>query len=109
MLKTTGLALAISVCLCGNAAVKAAQTLDGWEVAMIVGMLVGSEEVCGQVYDRERIVAFLAANVDPDDEEFDKLLTQSIEWGEDIFRGLKGRTEESCAEWREIAGRFGIE
>lgn len=119
MLKTTGLALVVSVFLCGNAASADHQTttdqpatnekLDSWLVALVLGMTIGSEKICGHIYDRETIDAFVAANVDPDDKEFDQLLKRSIEAGEHTFRGQKNRTKESCAEWRERAGRYGLE
>lgn len=119
MLKSIGLALVISGALYGIATSadgkigqvppRAGEKLDSWVVAGIVGMVIGSEEVCGHVYDRESIDAFVSANVDPDDEEFAKLLEQSIEGGEFLFRGMKGQKQKSCDEWRERASRFGIE
>lgn len=119
MLKSIGLALVIAGALygiatlahgkIGQAPLAAGEKLDSWVVAAIVGMVIGSEEVCGHVYDRESIDAFVSANVDPDDEEFPKLLKQSIEAGEYMFRRRKSQTQKSCEEWRERARRFGIE
>ena len=96
--------IAATILLVGT--VQSGQAKDSASVAVELGSVIASEELCGLTYNQAAIRAFIEKNVDADDTQFAVTLEAMVETGRWGFKDTSSKDRALHAD-RRVAKSFG--
>jgi hypothetical protein len=102
-LMITGVMLAVGITAAN------AQSMEGMQVAMNLGDVIGSEEFCGLSYKQEAIEAFIAKKVDASDMNFASTLEMAVQSQKMENNDMSASQKTAhCAQTKRVAKKYGF-
>lgn len=104
-----GILLAAGITLAAGVTVANAQSMEGMQVAMNLGDVIGSEEFCGLAYKQAAIEAFIAKKVDAADMNFAGTLEMAVQAQEMQNNEMSASQKTAhCAQIKRVAKKYGF-